>query len=107
MHVNYNYCIVRAGNVGLATAYALVNKNPSARIVIIEKESAPGVHQTGHNSGVIHAGIYYTPGSFKALLCREGYDKWAVNLRDSLDFASYSGFWKLVYKYRAHALHEL
>lgn len=75
MHVNYNYCIVGAGIIGLATAYALANKNPSARIVIIEKESAPGVHQTGHNSGVIHAGIYYTPGSLKALLCREGLDE--------------------------------
>lgn len=71
----FDYCIVGAGIVGLATAYALINKNPKSRIVVIDKESGPGVHQTGHNSGVIHAGIYYAPGSLKALLCREGLDE--------------------------------
>lgn len=70
-----DYCIVGAGIVGLATAYALLIRNPKAKIFILEKESKPGFHQTGHNSGVIHAGIYYAPGSLKAVLCREGLDE--------------------------------
>lgn len=68
-------CIVGAGIVGLATAYALIRRNPKAKIVVLEKESTPGFHQTGHNSGVIHAGIYYVPGSLKAVLCRQGLDE--------------------------------
>lgn len=68
----YDYCIVGAGVVGLATAYALLDRNPKSKIVVLEKESTPGFHQTGHNSGVIHAGIYYAPGSLKAALCRQG-----------------------------------
>jgi L-2-hydroxyglutarate oxidase len=71
----YDFCIVGAGIVGLATAHAILTKYPKAKIVILEKESVPGFHQTGHNSGVIHAGIYYTPGSLKAALCREGLDE--------------------------------
>jgi len=71
----YDFCIVGAGIVGLATAHAILVKYPKAKIVILEKESVPGFHQTGHNSGVIHAGIYYTPGSLKATLCREGLDE--------------------------------
>lgn len=70
-----DYCIVGAGIVGLATAYALIGRNPKAKIVVLEKESVPGFHQTGHNSGVIHAGIYYVPGSLKAVLCRQGLDE--------------------------------
>jgi len=68
----YDFCIVGAGIVGLATAHAILAKQPKAKILILEKESTPGFHQTGHNSGVIHAGIYYAPGSLKATLCREG-----------------------------------
>ncbi|HEV3029722.1 MAG TPA: L-2-hydroxyglutarate oxidase [Planctomycetota bacterium] len=60
--------IVGGGIVGLATAYALRARNP----VVFEKERRVGVHQTGHNSGVIHSGIYYKPGSQKARLCVEG-----------------------------------
>jgi (S)-2-hydroxyglutarate dehydrogenase len=64
--------IVGGGIVGLATARALVERAPRARMVILEKEDHVGAHQTGHNSGVIHSGIYYKPGSYKARLCVEG-----------------------------------
>lgn len=64
--------IVGAGIVGLATALAFLEKFPRLRVAVLEKESKVGVHQTGHNSGVIHSGIYYRPGSLKARLCREG-----------------------------------
>ena len=64
--------IVGGGIVGLATALALSESRPGARLVILEKEADVGRHQTGHNSGVVHSGIYYKPGSFKATLCREG-----------------------------------
>jgi L-2-hydroxyglutarate oxidase LhgO len=60
--------IVGGGIVGLATAYALRDLHP----VVFEKEREVGLHQTGHNSGVIHSGIYYKPGSFKARLSVEG-----------------------------------
>ncbi len=68
----YDVAIVGAGIIGLATARALLERVPSVRIVIVEKESKIGMHQTGHNSGVIHSGIYYKPGSHKAKLCGEG-----------------------------------
>lgn len=68
----YDYCVIGAGIVGLSVAYKLIEKYPSASILIIEKESKIGQHQTSHNSGVIHAGIYYTPKSLKARLCRQG-----------------------------------
>ncbi|OWW04495.1 hydroxyglutarate oxidase [Rhizobium sp. R72] len=68
----YDYCIIGGGIVGLAVAMALQQKIPGARIVVLEKETELARHQTGHNSGVIHAGIYYAPGSLKAKLCREG-----------------------------------
>lgn len=64
--------IIGAGIVGLATAWGLRKKQPGLRITIIEKEDQPGQHQTGHNSGVIHAGIYYAPGSLKSRLCKAG-----------------------------------
>ena len=68
----YDVAIVGGGIIGLATARALLERAPSARIVILDKESKLGMHQTGHNSGVIHSGIYYKPGSLKARLCVEG-----------------------------------
>jgi len=68
----YDYCIVGGGIVGAATAMALLEHDPGARLLLIERESGVAAHQTGHNSGVIHSGIYYTPGSLKARLCREG-----------------------------------
>jgi (S)-2-hydroxyglutarate dehydrogenase len=64
--------IVGAGILGLATALRLLQAHPDLRVVLLEKESAIATHQTGHNSGVVHAGLYYTPGSLKARLCREG-----------------------------------
>jgi (S)-2-hydroxyglutarate dehydrogenase len=68
----FDVAIVGAGIVGLATAYKLVTRSPSTRVVVIEKESAVAKHQTGHNSGVIHSGAYYRPGSAKARLCARG-----------------------------------
>jgi L-2-hydroxyglutarate oxidase LhgO len=68
----YDVAIVGAGILGLATARALLERAPGTRIVILEKESKIAMHQTGHNSGVIHSGIYYRPGSYKAKLCGEG-----------------------------------
>jgi L-2-hydroxyglutarate oxidase len=65
--------VVGAGIVGLASAYQVMQRDPSLRITILEKESDVSQHQTGHNSGVIHSGIYYVPGSLKAQNCREGY----------------------------------
>ncbi len=64
--------IVGAGIVGLAVARELLSRRPGLRLVVIDKEPQVGAHQTGHNSGVIHAGIYYQPGSLKARLCVEG-----------------------------------
>jgi L-2-hydroxyglutarate oxidase len=64
--------IVGGGIVGLATAMSLLASRPGIEVAVLEKESSVGRHQTGHNSGVIHTGIYYAPGSLKALLCREG-----------------------------------
>ncbi|MHB8574011.1 MAG: L-2-hydroxyglutarate oxidase [Dehalococcoidia bacterium] len=64
--------IVGAGIVGLATAMRLLERHPGLKLRLIEKEDRIAVHQTGHNSGVIHSGIYYTPGSLKARLCVEG-----------------------------------
>ena len=64
--------VVGAGILGLAVARELVDRHPSLTVRVLEKESAVGRHQTGHNSGVLHAGIYYAPGSLKARLCVEG-----------------------------------
>ncbi len=68
----FDYCVIGGGIVGLATAMELLKRHPGSRLVLLEKESALARHQTGHNSGVIHAGIYYAPGSLKAELCRRG-----------------------------------
>ena len=70
--MTYDFCIIGGGIVGLATAMELARLRPGAGILLLEKESGLGRHQTGHNSGVIHAGIYYAPGSLKAELCRRG-----------------------------------
>jgi L-2-hydroxyglutarate oxidase LhgO len=64
--------IIGGGIVGLATALALSEAHPRARLVVVDKEPRLAAHQTGHNSGVIHSGIYYKPGSLKARLCVEG-----------------------------------
>ena len=68
----HDFCVVGGGIVGLATAMALLDRHPGASLVLLEKERALAMHQTGHNSGVIHSGIYYAPGSLKAELCRRG-----------------------------------
>ena len=70
--MTYDVAIIGGGIVGLATARGLLERFPSLSLVICEKESELGTHQTGHNSGVIHSGIYYKPGSYKAKLCVEG-----------------------------------
>ena len=67
-----DFLIVGGGIVGLATAHALQERFPGKSVVILEKERALAAHQTGRNSGVIHAGIYYKPGSFKAQFCKAG-----------------------------------
>jgi L-2-hydroxyglutarate oxidase len=64
--------VVGGGILGLATSYRLLESHPHLRIAIVEKESELATHQSGHNSGVLHAGLYYAPGSLKATLCREG-----------------------------------
>jgi len=64
--------VVGAGILGLATARRLLQERPGLRLVVLEKEPETATHQTGHNSGVVHSGIYYAPGSLKARLCTQG-----------------------------------
>jgi (S)-2-hydroxyglutarate dehydrogenase len=71
--MKYDILIIGAGIVGLATALKILEKKPGVKLVVLEKESAIALHQTGNNSGVIHAGVYYKPGSLKSLNCRKGY----------------------------------
>ena len=66
------YVVIGGGIVGLATAYQLTLDHPDSAVVVLEKEDRVAAHQTGHNSGVIHAGVYYRPDSLKARLCRAG-----------------------------------
>ena len=73
MSKTYDCIIIGGGIVGLASAYQLLKQKPQLRIAIIEKEADLAAHQTGHNSGVIHSGIYYKPGSLKAQNCLNGY----------------------------------
>lgn len=68
----YDVCVIGGGIVGVSVARAVLARQPGASVVILEKEAALGRHQTGRNSGVIHSGIYYAPGSLKARLCRSG-----------------------------------
>ena len=68
----YDFVIIGGGIIGMSTAMQLIDVYPDARIALLEKESGPAFHQTGHNSGVIHAGVYYTPGSLKAQFCLAG-----------------------------------
>jgi (S)-2-hydroxyglutarate dehydrogenase len=72
--VRYDIIIVGGGIVGLATALTLLEKRPGIRLLVIEKENQVGQHQTGNNSGVIHSGLYYKPGSLKARNCIDGYN---------------------------------
>jgi (S)-2-hydroxyglutarate dehydrogenase len=68
----FDLAIIGGGIVGLATAVQLQRRRPDLRLVVLEQEAHLGAHQSGHNSGVLHAGLYYAPGSHKARLCREG-----------------------------------
>jgi len=70
----YDYIIVGGGIVGVSTAWQLKQRQPDKSVLLLEKEDGYSKHQTGHNSGVIHAGIYYAPGSLKADFCRRGVD---------------------------------
>lgn len=71
--MKYDIIIVGAGIVGLASALKILEKNSALKLLIIEKEDSIAKHQTGNNSGVIHSGIYYKPGSLKATNCLDGY----------------------------------
>lgn len=71
--MNADVVIIGGGIVGLATAWRLLEAQPRLRLVLVEKETRLAAHQTGNNSGVIHSGLYYRPGSLKATNCREGY----------------------------------
>jgi L-2-hydroxyglutarate oxidase len=68
----YDYVVIGGGIVGFSTAYHLGKSFPEARVLLLEKEAGPAYHQTGRNSGVIHSGIYYKPGSFKAQFAKSG-----------------------------------
>jgi L-2-hydroxyglutarate oxidase len=80
--MTFDFCVIGGGIVGLATARALLARRPGASLILLDKETALGRHQTGRNSGVIHSGIYYAPGSLKARLCREGADRTKVFCAD-------------------------
>ena len=67
-----SFIVIGGGVVGLATAWTLLQRQPTSRVVVVEKEDRVAAHQTGRNSNVIHAGVYYAPGSLKAKLCRAG-----------------------------------
>ncbi len=68
----YDFAVIGGGILGLATAHELQRRYPGCRLLLVEKERELARHQSGHNSGVIHAGVYYAPGSLKARFCREG-----------------------------------
>ena len=68
----YDFILIGAGIIGVSTAWQLQREFPGCSVLVLEKESGPAQHQTGRNSGVIHAGVYYTPGSLKAKFCKEG-----------------------------------
>src|SRR3712207_1233874 len=70
--VIYDHCVIGGGIVGMAAAMSLVRKRPGSSVLVLEKETDLARHQTGHNSGVVHSGIYYEPGSLKAELSRRG-----------------------------------
>lgn len=71
---SFDLAVIGGGIVGLASAWALIRRKPRLRLIVLEKESRLAAHQTGHNSGVIHSGLYYKPGSSKARNCAAGRD---------------------------------
>ena len=70
--MKYDYIIIGGGIVGISTAWQLKQREPNKSVLVLEKEDVLCKHQTGRNSGVIHAGVYYAPDSLKAKFCREG-----------------------------------
>jgi L-2-hydroxyglutarate oxidase LhgO len=68
----YDHIIIGAGIVGISLGLAILERNPNKKVLIIDKEEKPGVHASGRNSGVLHAGFYYSPDSLKAKFCRQG-----------------------------------
>ena len=68
----YDFMVIGAGIIGMSTAWQLQREFPGCSVLVLEKEAGPACHQTGRNSGVIHAGVYYTPGSLKATFCKQG-----------------------------------
>src|SRR3990167_3979701 len=68
----FDVIVIGGGIIGLATGRALLKRSPKTRLLLLEKEPQLATHQTGRNSGVVHSGIYYRPGSLKARLCVEG-----------------------------------
>ena len=72
MGVGKRYAVIGAGIIGAAVAREILRRDDRAEVTLYEKEDGPAAHQTGHNSGVVHAGLYYEPGSLKATLCRRG-----------------------------------
>ena len=82
--VLFDYVVLGGGIVGVSTALSLKTKYPEKRVLLLEKEDSFAQHQTGHNSGVIHAGVYYETGSLKAEFCREG-------LKDTIAFCNIHG----------------
>src|SRR4030042_6155872 len=79
--VDYDVAIIGGGIVGLASAYKLTINHPNIRVAVVEKEEQLAMHQTGHNSGVIHSGLYYKSGSYKAKNCVKG-------RKELIDFAA-------------------
>ncbi len=75
--------VVGGGIVGLSTAYAISHASPGTRVTVLEKEGGPARHQTGRNSGVIHSGIYYRPGSLKARYAVRGLPRWWRSARST------------------------
>src|SRR5690606_26567112 len=72
--MKYDYLVIGAGIVGAALAAEIIKRKPQARVLVAEKEAGAALHQTGRNSGVVHSGVYYTPGSLKTRFCRAGMD---------------------------------
>ncbi|MCJ8270113.1 MAG: FAD-dependent oxidoreductase, partial [Psychrosphaera sp.] len=83
----YDYIVIGGGIVGMSTAWQLQQRCPDKNVMLLEKEDFFAKHQTGHNSGVIHAGVYYAPGSLKARFCREGAEAtMAFCLENDIDY---------------------
>jgi L-2-hydroxyglutarate oxidase len=105
MRDRYDIAIIGAGIVGLATAYRLHERRPDLRIAVLDKESDVGTHQTGHNSGVVHSALTYTPGSGKARLVQEG--RTAMERFCDEHGIAYERCGKLVVATSANELHRL